>query len=541
MAYAPERWRQRYAEVEAVVATASGPLLEWLQVVERKLVREVVRTLGRDRLLELGVLMRALDPEAQALADSLARELWPVVNEFSKWIRAEAAVKQIPGAKDIVAAALISGGFLPGDPNVAEFRDRVKRLYADGVMNHLMGFANPERLAVWMAEQRGLVSSLQQLEDAIMRRGVSRAYQAERIVRTTYTAGSNMAALARITADGYEYKKWVATKDARVRGRRKRDRHDHLHLDGVTVHVNEAFRDPRSGEMLMFPGDTSLGAGAGAVVNCRCTLVGVDSAGKTRRRPGAKPRPKRQPKKVDFPARRVGADRPFGGVSYDELERAIRELLEDIENRDRWAGRLVEKLDPDPELFEGLRVDASAPVREVAEQATRVMIAAGGRMVRDLLESKPVKFRARKGVRARYSGSQITLDSARPDLATALHELGHWLEDRAPGLLGTAINYRASRTTGGLTTMRALTGDRYYRFNEFGYKTNFPNPYMGKVYKAGGREYGTEVTSMVVEALGGNSTRAAAWTLKVLEDGDLLPWLYRALRRAYADWERSKK
>jgi len=61
-----------------------------------------------------------------------------------------------------------------------------------------------------------------------------------------------------------------------VRGRRKNDRHDHLHLDGVIVPIDEPFRDPRSGELLMYPGDTTLGAGPGAVVNCRCTLVGVD-------------------------------------------------------------------------------------------------------------------------------------------------------------------------------------------------------------------------------------------------------------------------
>lgn len=51
----------------------------------------------------------------------------------------------------------------------------------------------------------------------------------------------------------------------------KRVRWSHSKLDGQAVGINEPFVSP-SGARLMFPGDTSLGAGADEVVNCRCRV-----------------------------------------------------------------------------------------------------------------------------------------------------------------------------------------------------------------------------------------------------------------------------
>jgi len=56
-------------------------------------------------------------------------------------------------------------------------------------------------------------------------------------------------------------KTWDSVGDSHVRD-------DHLAADGQTVPVNEPF--VVGGEQLMFPGDTSLGASAGNVINCRC-------------------------------------------------------------------------------------------------------------------------------------------------------------------------------------------------------------------------------------------------------------------------------
>jgi hypothetical protein len=65
------------------------------------------------------------------------------------------------------------------------------------------------------------------------------------------------------------FQTWQCMLDARVR-HPPRSRFDHLAPHGQTVGVQEAFEI--SGEMLRYPGDTSMGASLGNIVNCRCTV-----------------------------------------------------------------------------------------------------------------------------------------------------------------------------------------------------------------------------------------------------------------------------
>jgi uncharacterized protein with gpF-like domain len=50
-----------------------------------------------------------------------------------------------------------------------------------------------------------------------------------------------------------------------------RTRASHLAMDGQSVGLDEPFTSP-DGFQLMFPGDTSLGADAGEIINCRCNV-----------------------------------------------------------------------------------------------------------------------------------------------------------------------------------------------------------------------------------------------------------------------------
>lgn len=50
-----------------------------------------------------------------------------------------------------------------------------------------------------------------------------------------------------------------------------RTRPDHLEMDGQAVGLNEPFHAP-DGSLLMFPGDTSLGASPEETINCRCRV-----------------------------------------------------------------------------------------------------------------------------------------------------------------------------------------------------------------------------------------------------------------------------
>ena len=181
-------------------------------------------------------------------------------------------------AAAIYEQAAITAGLTATDWYAGERPRAAEELYRMGILRVLgdaTGVRRPrERWAeVW---RDGPARSLREIEERIMARWGVRMYEAERIVRTVHTSAAGAGTLERLRREGYTRKRWVATRDDRVRGRRLQDRHDHLHMDGQTVPIEEPFRDPRSGELVMYPGDPSLGAGPGMLVNCRCTIVGVD-------------------------------------------------------------------------------------------------------------------------------------------------------------------------------------------------------------------------------------------------------------------------
>lgn len=102
-----------------------------------------------------------------------------------------------------------------------------------------------------------------------------------RIARTETTRAQNASKM-----DVGEYgkslgfilrKRWVATRDDRCR-------QGHWDMNGVTVGQDEPFIVPlykmvngqwvfEKNEEMLFPGDVSLGASAGNVINCRCTMI----------------------------------------------------------------------------------------------------------------------------------------------------------------------------------------------------------------------------------------------------------------------------
>ncbi len=59
-------------------------------------------------------------------------------------------------------------------------------------------------------------------------------------------------------------KTWITVLDSRTR-------HSHVLADGQTVLFNEAYTV--MGQKLKYPGDSSLGATAGNIINCRCSSV----------------------------------------------------------------------------------------------------------------------------------------------------------------------------------------------------------------------------------------------------------------------------
>jgi hypothetical protein len=72
---------------------------------------------------------------------------------------------------------------------------------------------------------------------------------------------SNVSPSGFLSANPSVDKKWFATLDQKTRAA-------HVSASGQTVSINEPF--VVGGEMLKYPGDSSLGASASNVINCRC-------------------------------------------------------------------------------------------------------------------------------------------------------------------------------------------------------------------------------------------------------------------------------
>lgn len=86
---------------------------------------------------------------------------------------------------------------------------------------------------------------------------------------TSVTQASELGMAAAAREAGAGVKTWVTTLDERTRRGERGYDHASAHLQ--TVPARDAFIV--SGEMLYHPGDTSLGASAGNVVNCRCVTL----------------------------------------------------------------------------------------------------------------------------------------------------------------------------------------------------------------------------------------------------------------------------
>lgn len=62
---------------------------------------------------------------------------------------------------------------------------------------------------------------------------------------------------------GKKYKTWVDVRDSKERA-------THLEVGGTTIPIDEPFQV--GGSLMLYPKDSSLGAGDGEIANCRCSI-----------------------------------------------------------------------------------------------------------------------------------------------------------------------------------------------------------------------------------------------------------------------------
>jgi uncharacterized protein with gpF-like domain len=111
------------------------------------------------------------------------------------------------------------------------------------------------------------------------------AVQARRVARTEATGAMNHGAFIEQVDAEVPFREWLRTVDNRTRGfnPKRKSKFDHYRANQV-VEAGEPFIV--SGEKLNYPGDTSFGASAGNVINCRCSCAANFDGPK-------KPRPKK--------------------------------------------------------------------------------------------------------------------------------------------------------------------------------------------------------------------------------------------------------
>ncbi len=98
--------------------------------------------------------------------------------------------------------------------------------------------------------------------------------RATRIARTEIIAASNAGSQAGAAATGLNLvKTWLPTQDSRTRHGDNRGGFNHRAVvDGMQgIAMDQPYTV--SNQKLMFPGDTSLGASAGNIINCRCSEI----------------------------------------------------------------------------------------------------------------------------------------------------------------------------------------------------------------------------------------------------------------------------
>lgn len=218
------QFRAEMANVQANLLPESATALVWIMIASdwRQTLTEIYRNVGRHFAARTAaalpqksvVMFRRKDLE----------EVWyQAIEDYIAATVADRVVLITQTTKDLIKAAIQAG--IDAGEGVYELKQRIGRLYLDDIIPH----------------------------------------RAETIARTETIGASNAASTIAAEATGLKLNKsWLSTRDSRVRD-------THAAADGQIVPMSEPFSV--GGSQLMFPGDSSLGADAREIVNCRCTLT----------------------------------------------------------------------------------------------------------------------------------------------------------------------------------------------------------------------------------------------------------------------------
>lgn len=163
---------------------------------------------------------------------------------------------------------------------LGQTKDRVETVWAHAVGHYIdtvgvervQGITATTKQKIRAVLREGLDAgdTLAEVAEAITEAyGVMADYRAERIARTEVLTASNYGGQEAARATGIPLvKEWISTRDDRTRGQVATDEFDHYGMDTQQRALNDPY--DVSGEPMLCPGDSSLGASAGNIINCRC-------------------------------------------------------------------------------------------------------------------------------------------------------------------------------------------------------------------------------------------------------------------------------
>lgn len=173
----------------------------------------------------------------------------------------------------MASSAPQGAGFLKDDPRTGRLVADAHAILEDQISSYWQTLTDPETLARRLVRQRADGVPYVEAARQISREYGTEFYRAERLVRSAYNTASNHSHLEALLEAGFPNKRWLTSRDARVRRPTPSNPFDHASAEGQTVAVHEPFIV--SGEALLYPGDMSRGASIGNCANCRCTVMGV--------------------------------------------------------------------------------------------------------------------------------------------------------------------------------------------------------------------------------------------------------------------------
>lgn len=190
---------------------------------------------------------------------------------FARLVRAKLRIMVARAGQQHLDLSGISASFNVDDPEVLRFMEDMLVELTEAVVTNTNEMVRA-RMAEAYAEQLGVTELRERLQSAFKERRED--WQLDRIARTESHQATEGAGFQASRQSGVEFKRWLSSRDSRVRGLDPKDQADHQAMEELgPVPLDAPFVDQRSGAQLMFPGDRR-GAVTGAdTINCRCSWI----------------------------------------------------------------------------------------------------------------------------------------------------------------------------------------------------------------------------------------------------------------------------